>query len=254
MKKIFATISATALILALTACGGAKLSAYELYLKADEMMASATSVSMDIEGNMSMSIGEESLDIEISGSAQEIIRSETDIDMAMTMTMDMMGMSMETTGYYKDGYMYTSMSGMNAKMAMGIDEALASANIQQMEFGEDAVTSAEVTDVTDGKKLTFDIDPTKLGEILDSLTESVAGQVGMDGMDMQIGNMHYEMVVDKDNYMKSAVITMALSMAIEGQEISLSYNIAMNNMEYNQITEITFPADLDTYTDISDLA
>lgn len=255
MKKIILLTAVLLMTLSLTACNGGS-EAYSEFVKVNEKMANADSVDMDMDVTAVIEAGGESIDMKMNGNMKQVMRSETDIDMEMDMNIDMsipgMGsQKVNTLSYFKDGYMYTDAAGQKFKMAMSLEELEKQSSMsgKDFTFEEKAVKKSSVKDLEGGKELSFTLDGKAMTEIFGDMMGAMADSLPIDSADMKFGDMEYVILVDKDSNMKSMVMRFAADMDIEGQKMTMKYDITA---KINQIgyVKISFPSDLSTYPEV----
>ena len=248
MKKLLILMLTVVVTVSLTACTGAQKEAYDLYLDMNKAMEGITSVEMEVDSNISMDIQGQAVDMKLTGTAREIIRSQTDIDMEMVMDMTFMGQAMTSTSYFKDGYLYQEVAGMKQKSAMDLEQATAMGNaMQSMQFEKDAVLTSSVTDVDDDKELAFTLSGDKVTEIMNAMVGSTLDSLGAGDVAMEVGDLTYSVIIGKDNLAKSADIAFTMTMEVEGETVGMEYQITQVMTAYDTLTEISFPADLADY-------
>lgn len=248
MKKLALVLAILMAVLPLASCGD-NVTAYEAYVKMSDAMGAVSSMEGTIDATVSMTSAGVSYEIGVSGTTKEVIRSDTDMDMEMTMDMTMLGETFSVATYYKEGYMYQDLSGMKYKLHMDIEDAVNQMGVTDLEFTEDIVKESSVTDVDGGKELSFTLDGTAMTDILSEIVASLTGALGADGT-MTFGDVTYNIVVDKDYIERSCEIIFSISMEIDGETVDMSYDMRMDISSVNNTT-ITFPDDLDSYTEIT---
>lgn len=253
MKKLILLTVTLLMTLSLAACDSKGNETYAEFLKANEKMAGAESMDMDMDIKAVIEADGQSMDMKMKGNMKQIMRSETDIDMEMDMNIDMtipgMGQQkMDSLTYFKDGYLYTSGMGQKVKMAMDIEEMQKQSNLASTDFTfeEKAVKSSSMKEVEGGKELSFTLDGKTMSESLSEMMGSMSKTLPIDATDMNFGDMEYVIVVDNDSNMKNMAIKFDANMDIEGQKMTVKYDITAKVNQINNVT-IDFPSDLDTY-------
>lgn len=246
-KKICAVLLAALMVFALAACNAPETlrTVYQIYTRANEAMKSVDSLLMDISVDMRMEVMGQSMDVTMTGTAAEVIRSETDIDMRMEMSTSVFGQELGITAYFKDGVYYMDSMGQKVKMAMSVADMMKQSNTEAFMFPESAVKESSVTDKDGGKEISFSLDGAALDDML------MQQMAGMDalldlGADLSIGDVSLRAVVDKDERLQSMVLAYTLEMGIEGQTANADCRISLTVVQYGGVT-VEFPDDLDTY-------
>ena len=245
MKKITAALLAVLLLFTATAC--AQQDAFDLYAKAMEAQTKISSMEAELSMTAKINLGDVSMDLNMTGTVAEVIRSQTDIDMKMVTDMSIMDEDMSVTVYYKDGYMYQEILGQQMKIKMDLSEMLQQVNSSSLEFDRDAITSSSVSKADNGTKISFDLNPEHISDAVADVTGSLTGMLGDTGMDLTISYVRYELVLDKNNLPVSTNMDMGMELTIEGQTATMDYLINVHPIAYNTLTEIDFPADLADY-------
>lgn len=250
MKKILLMILAVTAALSFQGCGK-EASAFEVYMQASEAMKKVDSISMNTNTKMSISVNEEKMDMTMSGTISEVIKSETEIDMELDMQTNVRGQNMPMKAYYKDGMYYVDAEGSKMKMEMPLDKMLAQTNSNLIEFPESSITNQSLKDVDGNKELTFTLDGSALKDVLDKQLSSLKNITGS-LEDFNIGSINLKAVVDKDGNMKSCQLVFPLEMSANGQNMKMDCDIEMEIIQVGGVT-INFPEDLDTYKEVPGL-
>lgn len=237
---------------ALSGCTGAGKDAYDLYTAMSSKLAAAKSLDMDLSGTMAIGAGGQKQDLNLSGNIKEVIKSKDDIDMAMEMKTSVLSMDINVKEYYTNGVLYMDALGKKSKMDMDLSTVKAQSNADILNFERDAVKSSTVSDVSGGKKITFTLDSKSLTSYLDKLMNSVKSSLGVDMSKAKItfGDVICDATVDGDNMLKSYHMKFTMNMDISGQSMTMDYDATISVKSAGGVT-ITFPADLDTYTEQS---
>ena len=239
-------------MLTLSACSGnSKNEAIQLYTKVNEAANNAKSCEADMTMDMSMDALGETMSIKMSGNTKQVIRSQTDIDMYMDMNMDMFGQSANVSYFYKEGFIYMDVMGMKIKTPTGLEEAVAQAGNLNLDIKEDIVKKSEVKDEGENKVLSFELDAEKTSKaLLDAMGAMQQSLDALGDTEIKFSNVQYTAVVDKDENLVSEIMIADMTMKVDGQEINAKYNITVENIKYNTVEAIDFPADLDTYSEV----
>ena len=256
MKKHISVLTALALILTLLFCGcsGSESAkdAFTLYTNMNAAMEKVTSIEMDSTVKMEMSYGEESFSFDITGTAQQIIQSETDIDMIMEMSMDMkdLGLSGAVTiySYYLDGYMYQDVMGFRSKTKADIETAMEQSGLNMFDFDSTAIIESSIADVDGGKELSFKLDGTKLTNMIEPLVESQLAGMGLAGeSSVEIGDVSYSVVVGKDSLPLRQLANIAIKMTVEDETVDMKMDMNIVYTGFNSVESLDFPEDLADY-------
>ena len=256
MKKIIAVLLATVLLLTMMGCDGAtkELTPMEVYTKINEASDAVSSMESNMDMKMSIVADSMSMDISMTGTIRQVIRSETDIDMEMLMKMSIpdMGMEMEQKGYYTDGWMYQDVMGSKIKTRVPVDEVMSQMGADiNASVAEEAIKNIEMTRSDSGDyNLTVELDAEKMTGMVDDLMASMGDMLNGEDADITFGAMKYVMVADKDFNMKTTDMQFAMDMEVAGEKAAVDYVISIETVSVNSIEKIDFPSDLDTYVEM----
>ncbi|MDL2219855.1 hypothetical protein LJC04_05965 [Ruminococcaceae bacterium OttesenSCG-928-O06] len=247
MKKTVSLLLIVLMALCFVACGGEEAKTpYQLYVDANQKMTDAGSFAADAHMLISMSMMGQTMDMEMDTTIKTITRSETDIDMEMLMTMSYAGMTIDTTAYYTDGYMYALAMGQKQKQKMDAAD-MASQGSYNIDFTESAVKESSVTDVDGGKLLSFVLDGSVMNDLM---AQQMAGTGGGDDVDVTIEDVPMEVTIDGDGNLKNLVMDFTMVVTSQGLSIDCTVSMTMDAIQVGGVT-IDFPADLDTYPEVT---
>lgn len=250
MKKSAALITALALCLALGACNSAnKQSAYELYTLANEKMGEVTALEADTKTEMTMTYGEESMDMTMSGTLQEIIHSETDIELAMLMTTEVMGQSMDVNVYYKDGIYYMDTMGMKYAVELPLATVMEQVNVEAFKFGEDAVKDQSLTSKDGGTEVSFTLAGSTLNDMLSDQLSGLTEQMGTAAA-YEYGDVKLTAFITGDGQLTTTNMAFSFDMTIEGMTIPVDAVMYLKYTAFNDDVTLTAPSDLDSYMSV----
>ena len=261
MKKILLILLCVLLSTGLlVSCNGSpqQMEAYSLYQAMNEAVVDVTSIVANSQADMVMTIAGETFTISSASEVQQIIRSETEFDMAMFTSMDMsaFGMgAMETTMYYRDGWLYMDLGGTGMKFPLPID-ALAQFGMETdvlgiPEFTSDAIVVSGVEEVGNNNRLHFTLSGAALSELMDDTMGDIMNLMGVAGLDMDItyGDMSFVVYLDESNLPIEQHVMFSIEMTAEGEIVSMSADISMSDVVFNTLTSINFPPYLDNYVE-----
>jgi hypothetical protein len=231
-----------------------------------ESMKNVESIDMDVSTAMDIDMSEilgMAMNTVVSGNIKQVIRSETDIDMAAKLNMRMLGMTTPTTMYFTGGVLYMEMEMLSEairySMPASFEDAMSQVGTDEiiLDFPEDAIKDFSIGDRDGGRKIEFTLDGEALTNLTTQAMEVMEASLSPYGvsiadLNMDIGDVINEVVIDADGMLKSYRMTANISMAmeIEGETITMSMamdtSITVNS--YNDVT-INFPDDLDEWDD-----
>jgi len=249
MKKLLALILVLLLCLSLAACGDED--AFALYQKMQKTMNEVTSLEMTGTTTATITMMGQTVDMEMDITCKEVLHSATDVDMEMLMTIKTMGQTMPGSAYYRDGYMYQSTMGQEYKTKMGLDKAMSTANIMNIKITEEAVKDAEVKKLSGGDmEFSITVKEEYANQLLGDFVDAMMKEMGLEDVSMVFRNISYSAVVDKDGTPRSYRMIYGASVTMEGMTIDMDYDMSFDIVSLNSITEINFPAELDSYPEI----
>lgn len=254
MKKIIAIIICLTLFTVLFAgCDSQQnKEAYDLYQSMNTAMKDVKSLDMDINVLMDITAAGSTISTVTEGNMKQIMKSAADVDMAMNLVVSMMGTNTPTIAYYTGGIYYFEVSGMKMKMPMSLEDALQqSGGVETLNFPESAIKDCKITDVDDGKKIELTLDGKEITSLTAQILETMQSfSAELTETDMNYGDIKCEVVIDKDNMMKSYRIACDVTMTVLGESMGMKMDTSMTVNSYNDVT-IEFPSDLDTYEEMT---
>lgn len=160
--------------------------------------------------------------------------------------------SQDVSYYYADGVYYMDLGDQKVKMEMSFEDALAQmGNLDEMQSTEPICLIDSITTSGDTMTVTYS------GAGMSNLVDEVLGSMGMDeataGVDLQMGDVTSSVTI-KDGVIQSMSMSAVIDMGIEG--VTLTMDMAMD-YEINEMGDgvtVDVPDDLDSYTDVSELA
>lgn len=258
MKKILSILLMLALTMSLVGCGtkgssgeGAQaLKPIEVYANAQKNLQEVNSMEMNIKGSVNVTIGEESMDMTIDASVKELIHSETDVDLEMLMSMGLQGQpTMDMKAYFKDDVMYYDMLGMKYKTALPMEEAMSQTYSEMPEFDEALLSDSKIEDSESGKRITFDVKKENIKELLGDSVDNMLESMKMNDMGIEFTDFKFIMEVDENEMVKSYQMVYGAEYSYQGETMAMTFDMTCEVVSINEITEIAFPDDLDTYVD-----
>ncbi len=146
-----------------------------------------------------------------------------------------------------------SVNGQNMKMEMPMDQVMESANAGAFDFPEDAISNESLEETADGGySLSFTLAGDAIKDLLDTQLSSIYQTYGND-IAISFDYIDFQATLDQDGMLKTTDMEFPMQFEVEGQAIEASYNIRMEVTQYGDVT-IEFPADLDSYVDVTEQA
>ena len=219
--------------------------AYEVYTAANTALQAAAGFSADTDITMGMTVAGQKMDIALTGDILYSKVSDSEIQMQMNQSMDLSGAAIQMESYYKDGYMYTSVMGMKQKMQTPLEQAMTTG--QTPNFKKEDIKDSSITESGGNKVLNFTIAGEGLKDVvMQSMPSSLVSTAS--AADFTFTDAKITATVDADGNMISSEVSMTFTMTVSGQAMDASMDMKTNNIKIGAQT-ITFPADLDTYTE-----
>lgn len=252
VKLTIATLLGAGLITCFCGCG--EKDPYEIYSEASKKTNELKSTETSAKMTMTLSAEGSSfeipmnMDIKVSGVGTD------NILMDMQMNLEILGQSVTTTGYYTDGYYYMDDSTAGKiKYAMDL-EALqeqistgsAKTDLKKEDFEELTVEKKDKDYI-----LTFKLKKDSLNETIDSALGSMGDMLSGIDMNIELSDINGTMTVNKDGYIASQQMTIPMTTAVEGQEMTLDIDLECTYVDPGKEVTVELPADLDTYEEVS---
>jgi predicted small secreted protein len=259
MKRLTAIFICLTIILGLGLLTGCNTpegkDAYDLYLKMQDAMSGVKSLDMDMSAITELTSAGSTMKMDISGNIKTVKNSDTDFDMSMYLKSSMMGMDFDTTSYYTGGALYSETMGMKSKMAMPSDEAMQQAGgVEILDFPETAIKDFKITNADGGKKIAFTLNGKDIKSVTDQAIESMQAMnpfMSTDNLSIDISDVICEVVIDKNNMLKSYKMVYDIIAAAGGaDEMGMKIDMSIDVNSYNDVT-IELPSDLDSYIDMT---
>lgn len=241
-RRTLAVLSAAALVL-LAGCGAkTPQQVYaEAVKKQSELgdMRAVSDIDMDVTAmGISMSVAM-AMDTSVTGYGQP------DMEMLSDMSLEMMGMTIDMTSYYADGWMYMDAMGTKQKMEVPLEQATR----QQLQLDLSGLEESALQDLTmeDGdegaKVLHFTVDGQLLLDSLEQITAEMGQKITADSL----GLCDITLTVNKEGYFRQMDFTVPITLNSDGTTTESTVTVSTEFVDPGQPVEITPPADLDSY-------
>lgn len=251
MKRAAALVLAGVLAAAgLSGCAK-KQDPKEVYDAAVAKNASLESVDMDSQMKITLSQGEETMELEAFTNSKLDQSDKENIRLLTTSSLTMDGESLDSTAFYEDGYYYIETAGQKIKYPMNVEEIMSTVEqtVGTTELPSDSMESIELKKDGDSQILTFTAAPEKMNDYLNEVMGSLGDLNALGDVDMKIDSASGEYTIGKDGYYTDMKMNIAMTMESGGS--SLSMNIDMTGTVNNpgQAVEITLPG-TEGYTEV----
>lgn len=242
MKKLFSLLTVLLCAVMLSSTAFAADDAYSVYQKYVKKSKSVSSMELSITQKISMSAGDQNLDLTKQSGTVKLITKDNKLQMEMKMTDSATN---ETVyGYFKDNYLYEKVGNEKFKIKYNADDALSEAANVDTTLTKDDLKDATVEKVDGGVKITYKIKASDLDSSMTSIFD--------------------ELDLPSNVKMSFTSVTCSLIIADDGtlQSMSNSYGINLNDgtntyklkatqkttvKSVNSVTKINYPSDLNTY-------
>lgn len=230
MIKTAAVIMSTIMVFSMTACAK-KADPKEVFDAAVKKNSELTSLDMDTTMKMTMTQGEETMDITVD------------------MNMKMSNMNEDSMQYLADTK--TSLMGQKIKYPMDLTELMESVKQSTESTNLQSEQMKEITMAKEGDStiLTFTADPEKMNAYLSEVMGSMSGMGTMDGMEMTFKEASGTYTVNKDGFYTDMTMKMSVDMAMEGESISMVLDLTGKVNNPGQDVTVELP-DTDGYTEV----
>ena len=240
---------------------------YDAYVAASAAMNEETrmdisadiTAAVDMDGQQVMTLSMP-MDMKMDMDLEHMDQSQISMTGTMNMELDEAlvdegaetSVSQDVSYYYADGVYYMDLGDQKVKMEMSFEDALAQmGNLDEMQSTEPICLIDSITTSGDTMTVTYS------GAGMSNLVDEVLGSMGMDeaaaGVDLQMGDVTSSVTI-RDGAIQSMSMSAVIDMGIEG--VTLTMDMAMD-YEINEMGDgvtVDVPDDLDSYTDINELA
>lgn len=158
-------------------------------------------------------------------------------------TMSLAGVQVDTTSWYKDGYIYSEAAGQKVKMKMDMTEAMnstmASANMMNL----DPALYSEMSLRTEGETriLSYTMDSAKVNEYIKQLLTQMGFDELFSGMEYNVRAVKGDYTLAPDNSYTHSNMYMYMDMSMDGETIAAAVNTQIELINPGQPIEIQFP-------------
>lgn len=250
MIKTAAVIMSTIMVFSMTACAK-KADPKEVFDAAVKKNSELTSLDMDTTMKMTMTQGEETMDITVDMNMKMSNMNEDSMQYLADTKTSLMGQSMDARIFYKDGYYYMDGMGQKIKYPMDLTELMESVKQSTESTNLQSEQMKEITMAKEGDStiLTFTADPEKMNAYLSEVMGSMSGMGTMDGMEMTFKEASGTYTVNKDGFYTDMTMKMSVDMAMEGESISMVLDLTGKVNNPGQDVTVEFP-DTEGYTEV----
>lgn len=257
-KKLAALLLAAAV--GVSAAGCAKKDPETIYKEAVEKANQANSMDTSVNMSMAMTMGEESLDMDIAMDMKMSGLKEGDLKYSMEGSVGLMDQSVDMKQYYADGYQYVDMMGMKVKQAVELDQIMEQARslAEGGNMGLEYIENLTAEKDGDNTILSYTVNGEKITELTQEYMGSMMEAVGASGQDMEalfegldftINSASGTMTVNKEGYASAYQMDMDMDVSAEGESVNLVIGAEYVVNNPGKEVEVTIP-DTSDYTEI----
>lgn len=257
-KKLAALLLAAAV--GVSAAGCAKKDPETIYKEAVEKANQANSMDTSVNMSMAMTMGEESLDMDIAMDMKMSGLKEGGLKYSMEGSVGLMDQSVDMKQYYADGYQYVDMMGMKVKQAVELDQIMEQARslAEGGNMGLEYIENLTAEKDGDSTILSYTVNGEKITELTQEYMGSMMEAVGASGQDMEalfegldftINSASGTMTVNKEGYASAYQMDMDMDVSAEGESVNLVIGAEYVVNNPGKEVEVTIP-DTSDYTEI----
>ena len=246
---------AVILLMALSACSASSTAKkaeevvakdpFTLFSDANKNMDEQEGVKQNMAISGTMKVAGQEQPIQMSGTVLMNKPYSSAMEMSMDLSTEVLGQSVTTSGYYKDGYLYSSTMGQKTKTKTDMDQLRAQTGIAQ--FAKSAIIDQKSSKTAEGTALDFTVKGDALKEYALS---SLQGLEESSSIQYSFQDVKVHAIVADDGTLKSYEMTMPFSVTVSGQAVEANMTIAVDDITYGK-QNIVAPSDLDTYQETS---
>jgi hypothetical protein len=223
--------------------------AYKVFAAATEAMSNADAISYDLDLDINMVLSGSDYGTKMVGSMTQT-KTDGNYELYANLDVEMLGTSLAMEEWYKDGYMYISMSGYNYKQAMSLEDYMKSMQGSSVQtFPESSIKDYSKESVSEGTKYTFTVDGAAMKEMVWSNMEANAETLGLTEADLGMSDATISVVVDGNDLISYSMLV-SYKMTISGEEVTADMDLTVSNITIGGVT-VTFPADMDSYQELA---
>lgn len=256
-KKLLCMLFAMALILSLAACGGGSDEKKDSGAKDDFASFMEVQDNMrdikDMEFKMDMNASSpenKQLDMTMSGTAREVIKSKDDVQMEMKYNMNLAGMDMKGTMYMKDKMLYMELMGQKIKMdaSSEMGAAMNADTSDLLGITKEMISELKVSQDGGDTVYTFKLDPNKAIDYFRKNAGS-AEELAKSTESLKFDKMNVTVVAGKDKMVKKLDLDFSMNVEENGKINTMNYKMTMDYVSINAGFTIDFP-DFSSYKEM----
>jgi len=222
------------------------LDAFELLQRSHDVMSGFDSTIIDFSAEIEIAAAGFSLEMPMTGRIYTEMISETDANIMMEMEISAFGTHTSTTIFYRDGYMYTDLSGERTREAMDLDFALgqiADMTMFDIDITENRIINSSVESRRDGYRLTFELNADAMLDAMGEYAEDLSVA------DIEGGAFIFTIYLDNNYQQVSSVFDVEVEFMDMGMSADMSISMRTDVVQVGDVT-IAFPSWLDSVATI----
>ena len=235
---------------------------YDAYVEASAAMGDATQMDVSADVSASVALGDQQV---MSLSMPMEIKADMDMEnldqykMSITGTAEVTideslveegadtSVAMPIEYYYTDGVYYMNMGDQKVKMEMSLEDAMSQfGDLTDLQNSEPICLIESIT--KSGSTMTVTYSAAGMSGLVDSVLSSMDMDAAAEGVTVDIGEVTSSAAVSGGK-ISGMDMTAKVTMTIEGQTMTMDMNMKYDINSVENVT-ITFPSDLDSYTDL----
>ena len=248
MKKVLSVF----LIVLLFTSGCVKEKTHqEIYTEATEKMSQLKSSDISATMTFVMEAMGEKMTMAVDMDMKTIMGgTNPQMESSMNMEMPEIG-ALDVVMYYTDGYMYAETMGVKYKMAVPVEEAMAS-TVSLPDTGAELLKELTAEKTEAGKVLKFRADSAAMSEYMNKMM-SVSSVEGMTtGLEYELGDVTGSYTVNEEGYITEMNLTCQMNVDMMGEVVTADMQVQLIYNNPGQDVVIQFP-DFTGYEDYTDL-
>jgi len=207
--------------------------AFQLFQQSTRMMNTDESMMIDFYADTEITTVGLASEIPMTGRVYTEVINETEMHVMMEMETTAFGRWTDMTMVFRDGYIYTDLSGEKSRESISLQDAfdeIAYLTMLDIYINEDEVISSSVERMTEGYRLTFDLDATAM---LYAMGEYAEGLYMAD-----IEDHTFTLTVDLDHHNQQVASTMEIEIEFMEMNMPAHMHVSMR-AEVVQVGEVT---------------
>lgn len=214
-----------------------------LYQEATRKSSQLSSMAATSKISMTMAMGGETIPADINMDLKFKDMNQSSMKYLATINMNMMGMNINGTMFYTDGYYYIDMMGQKQKVPMDLAGITNQVNSNMNVMGDNNITDSmqNMTVADDGngnKVISYTMDMSGFNSYIMSLYN----QMGLSIDSVNFRNLKGKSVINREGYCVSEDMNFVFDLITEGQTVSADMVMRMNYINIGQPVDFALPS------------